>query len=217
MIVSDSPFDTIENERLSRFAFLRKPDDSVALKFNARAAELDLSESINSALAYAIALDYHHEGLSKQAYFAHPLRVAMMYLDVSTDCNLQGVKLALLHNVLEVSRLSLDTLTHNLGIEIARSIDVLTVNRSLQWDVAYKDDYYRRISESPTFVQQVKVLDKLDNLFVLCLNPSNEIREKYLGEIERWILPLVHQALPLLDNYFAGLVKTNRKIGHIPL
>jgi len=207
----------IQDERSKRFQFLKNADGSTAVEFMKRVTQLGLDESIKHAWRYAQTLDYHHEGLSKEMYLAHPLRVALLYLDVVKKHDSLGVRLALLHNILEVSAVPLDLLTQNLGQEISDAIITLTVDRSLQWDDNYKDDYYRRITESPIFVQQVKILDKLDNLFILCLNPSDEIRAKYLNEIERWLLPLASHALPAITDYIVELIKNNRSVGHIPL
>lgn len=197
--------------------FLKNADGSTLAEFERRVGQLGLDESVDQAWQYARSLDYHHEGLSKEAYLAHPLRVALLYLDLVSEYDPLGLRLALLHNVLEVSGMPLDALTRDLGQRLAEAIEVLTVDRSLQWDDSYKDSYYSRISESPLFVQQVKVLDKLDNLFTLCLNPSDEIRGMYLREIERWVLPLSRYAVPEISDYIVGLIEDNRHVGHVPL
>jgi hypothetical protein len=61
----------------------------------------------------------------------------------------------------------------------------------------------------------VKIIDKLDNLFILGLNPDEEVRKRYLNEISNYILPLVKQFLPQLANYFENLVLFNQANGMI--
>ncbi len=197
--------------------FLRNADDSTIAEFEKRSRHLGLDESVGQAWQYARSLDYHHEGLSKKAYLAHPLRVALLYLDLVSDYDSLGLRLALLHNVLEVSGMPEDKLIQDLGQRLAGAIEILTVDRSLQWDDEYKEVYYQRISKSALYAQQVKVLDKLDNLFILCLNPSDEIRGRYLREIERWVLPMSRCALPEISDYIVGLIENNRHVGHAPL
>ena len=208
---------SIENERSRRIRFLRNVDGSTVAEFEQRVKQLDLEKTVRQAWQFARSLDYHHEGLSKDAYLAHPLRVALLYLDLVGDIDPLGLKLALLHNVLEVSGMPPDALARELGRQLAQAIEVLTVDRSQQWDDDYKESYYRRIAESPLFVRQVKVLDKLDNLYILCLNPSDEIRGRYLREIEHWVLPLSRDAIPEISNYISDLVEDNHIVGHIPL
>ena len=52
-------------------------------------------------------------------------------------------------------------------------IKKLTVDRPRQWDWDYKRNYYEQISISSE-MSVVKVLDKLDNLYLLSNNPNRE-------------------------------------------
>jgi hypothetical protein len=61
----------------------------------------------------------------------------------------------------------------------------------------------------------VKIIDKLDNLFMLGLNPDEAVRQRYLNEISHYVLPLVKQFLPQLANYFENLVLFNQANGMI--
>ncbi len=208
---------SIEVERAARMRFLRNVDDSVERQFAARLSQLELQDRLAADIEYALSLDYQHEGLSKQAYIAHPMRVALLYFDTVSEHDLRAVRLALLHNVLEVSGMPLERLGREVGAELADAIRCLTVDRTRQWEDDYKQAYYREISEQQPYVGQIKVLDKLDNLYVLCLNPADEIRAKYLREIERWVIPLARRVLPALEKHLAELVADNRRLGHRPL
>lgn len=210
----------IDVEGQKRFAFLRHPDDSVyrcfvdVLRQTCPSATQGL---LMNAWRYATSLDYHHPGQSKEVYLAHPLRVTTLYLQLARPITEAGGMTALLHNAKEVSNVPDQDLENNLGVEVATAIRVLTVDRDRQWDGDYKRSYYRKIENSPLFVQQVKILDKLDNLFLLCLNPSDDIRDRYLKEVEMLLLPMARNALPDLVGYLGDLVAHNRRIGHRPL
>lgn len=212
--------DSIEVERRNRFAFLQHPDDSVFRCFVdvlQRTCSATTQHLLMDAWRYANCLDYHHPGQSKEVYLAHPLRVATLYLRLVSPISDPGGVTALLHNAKEVSDVPDQDLETSVGVEVATAIRVLTVDRDRQWDGDYKRSYYRKIENSPMFVQQVKILDKLDNLFLLCLNPSDDIRDRYLKEVEMLLLPMARKALPDLVGYLGDLVAHNRRIGHRPL
>ena len=208
---------TIQAERASRMAFMRSPDSSVLDAFDRELSNLANINAISKAWDYAQALDYRHPGQSKEVYLAHPLRVATLCIQLVKPLSINGVITSLLHNIQELSDIKESAISNVVGKDIASAITVLTVNRDLQWDDNYKNMYYKKISRASLFVQQVKILDKLDNLFLLCLNPSDDIREKYLREIEKWLLPMAESAMPTLSKYLHELIINNRAIGHIPL
>tara|TARA_B110000971_G_scaffold145678_1_gene148764 strand:- start:3623 stop:4291 length:669 start_codon:yes stop_codon:yes gene_type:complete len=151
-------------------------------------------------------IKYKHEGLSSEIYFSHPLRVASLVAIISEMKSINYPILGLLHNVIEVSDVSTTSLASTFGASITEQIETLTVDRSLQWDNLYKKDYYERIKAQPHSCRTVKIIDKLDNLFMLHTNPNNEIKKKYLNEIETYIQPMVSQDLPKIEDYFLKLV-----------
>jgi hypothetical protein len=101
------------------------------------------------------------------------------------------------------------------GSRISNQIDLLTVDRDLQWNMDYKENYYKRLMKSPISARIVKILDKLDNLFLLGLNPDASLREKYLLEVENFILPMAMVSLPNLTIYIRDLVANCRETGFI--
>lgn len=211
---------TISNERTARIAFMKSPDSAVLDDFNNKLGKLSALANvsvISEAWGYAQTLDYQHPGQSKEFYLAHPLRVATLCIQLVEPASINGVVTSLLHNIQELSNVKEGAISELFGSEVASAITLLTVDRDLQWDDGYKNKYYKSISNADLFVQQVKILDKLDNLFLLCLNPSNEIRTKYLREIEKWLLPMSEDAMPTLTSYIHELIINNREIGHMPL
>lgn len=209
--------DSFRAERASRMDFMRNPDCSVLNQFNHAVTLLDCSAvrcGLMRAWEYAQSLDYNHPGQSKELYLAHPLRVTTLYMQLSKPADEEGLITAILHNVIEVSGVSVDILVALFGEDVAHAIQLLTVDRKRQWDADYKKSYYLNIENSPAFVARVKVLDKLDNLFTLCLNPSDEVREFYLKEIDSWLLPLAQKVFPLKEDYIRELVSDSRRVGH---
>ncbi len=211
---------TIEAERESRLAFLRRPDDSVRRQFDAEAQKLEdpaVKRDLQVAWDYALRLEYNHPGQGTAEYLAHPLRVTTLYMQLFRPADASGVATAILHNVLEVTPVGRGELAAVAGDAVATAVQTLTVDRARQWDQDYKRAYYRAIEAQPAHVARVKTLDKLDNLFLLCLNPSAETRERYLQEIDLWLLPMARRAAPQLAGYIAKLAADCRRVGHISL
>ena len=89
----------------------------------------------------------------------------------------------------------------------------LTVDREQQWDEDYKNTYYKKIENGPIEARVIKIIDKLDNLFILGVNPNEEIKIKYLKEIEKHVLPLAYRTTPKIYSYMKELVDDNYKSG----
>lgn len=207
---------SIEEERTMRLRS-RKTQEHGAItafeEFVIDTVESAFLEKIFHVLAYSKTIEYKHVGLSSKAYFAHPLRVTRFVLQLERQFNLDTVIIALLHNVLEVSSLTKDVLAQNTNEKVATSISLLTVNRSKADDPIYKKEYYEKLSGGFDGARIVKIFDKLDNLFLLCLNPDDDAREGYLQEIEKYIIPEVDMLLPELSSYYRQLVNNCRDVG----
>jgi (p)ppGpp synthase/HD superfamily hydrolase len=211
------PLRSIEEEREKRIAFITTPDKSVEREFTKAILSVEPAETrtnIEKAFEYAQSMDYNHPGQSKEIYLAHPLRVAILYMHFVKPADTEGTVTSLLHNVLEVSNVNRNKLASEVGINVANAIEMLSVDRKQQWEKKYKEWYYAQLAAGPRFVGTVKVLDKLDNLFLLCLNSSEKIRGMYLREIETWLIPLAEQTLPTIVNYLKDLVADNWRIGY---
>ena len=63
----------------------------------------------------------------------------------------------------------------------------------------------------------LKVFDKLDNIYSLCLNPDDEIRSKYLQEVKKYIAPIINKHATSLSSYFNKLINSERTAQHIPM
>jgi (p)ppGpp synthase/HD superfamily hydrolase len=159
---------------------------------------------------YIETLEYDHGDLSKAQYLAHPFRVALLLLQTFPDIEDDYIKLALCHNVIEVSYLS-PNLIETLGVDMISYVKTLTVDRSCQWNWEYKKNYYHDISKNK-ITKVIKIFDKLDNLFLLSGSKVKEIKMNYLSEITNYVIPLVVLETPSLIDDFKTLVKINYEL-----
>lgn len=160
-------------------------------------------------------MEYQHAGLSSASYLAHPLRVTEMILTMVPEAPAETLIIAMLHNVLEVGQVSEAELEQRFGTDVLQALKDLTVDRDQQWDASYKRDYYQRLTDGDAGARIVKVMDKLDNMFLLGLNPDDEIRRRYLEEIETYILPMARQDIPSLVQYLTNLINDCRCSGYL--
>lgn len=173
----------------------------------------NMKRSVRDGFSVADSIVYRHPGLSSASYLRHCLRVLQLYGDWADELFVEGIHLSLLHNTQEVGT-AVDWSTMRMSDAVRNAIGVLTVDRKQQWDVAYKQSYYERIASSPRWIGQVKIVDKMDNLFVLGLNPDDDIRRRYLSEIENHVIPLARLHLPHAERYLYMMVENARRLGH---
>jgi len=178
-------------------------------------SKLGEKELILEAFNFAKSIEYDHEGLSKESYLAHPLRVASMSLRYIDDSTQNSTILALLHNIFEVGQVSRKIVKEKFGVLINDAISILTVNRELQWDSSYKEEYYSKIRSFPGPAMEIKVLDKFDNIFLIGLNPEEDIRIKYINEVRKHIIPMAEIVLPELSEAFEYACSMGEKSWYI--
>lgn len=210
--------DDIGLERRRRLLGLLEPDPHALVLWSRAMAALPGDaerDRLAHAFRFAKEIKYRHVGLTSDIYFSHPLRVAGLATLISGTKDAGTGVLAVLHNVLEVSDVSAKKLSATFGSGISNQIESLTVDRDVQWDKAYKVGYYGKLMEGSLSVRVVKIVDKLDNLFVLGLNPDASVRVKYLAEIEDFVLPMTVASLPGLTAYMRELVQDCRSTGFI--
>ena len=204
------------HERERRLEGQKYPDPQVDVMWHQALDLVKDSQSKTRLLAahvYACSIDYKHGGLPSAIYLSHPIRVAALALLSEGSADADSGVIGLLHNVLEVSQVSKDAIAEKFGQGVADQISLLTVDRTLQWDQTYKAAYYAGIRSGPRAARVVKIFDKLDNIFLLGLNRNEEVRVKYLAEIEIFVLPMVDRDVPELSAYFEQLVTEARQLG----
>ena len=165
-------------------------------------------------LKNVLTIKYKNISISKEAYVALISRVTMLTLRIKPNYSLQSIVPALIHNIYETSKLSDKELLKLFSKEALNTVKILTVNRKKQHREEYLNDYYKNIHRQPEWVGLIKILDKLDNMFTLCLNPDQKKRELYLLHINKFIMPLVEKITPEMVTYFKGLINDCETVGY---
>jgi (p)ppGpp synthase/HD superfamily hydrolase len=209
-MISSSYLNEINIEREARLKGRMIPDPNAIVLWNRAINDLNSIEEkdiLIKAFNFAKGIKYQHEGLASDIYFAHPIRVAALSLLSQKSINVDTGIIGLLHNVFELSNTTVDSISLLFGESIALQILDLTVNRDLQWNQKYKESYYTKINSNSLACRIVKIFDKLDNLFLLDLNPNEEIKQKYMIEIETYILPMTERDMPEVYNYMQNIIQ----------
>ena len=104
-------------ERLSRLEQIKNKGQGSIDLFQSSLLHISKLEmrDIKEALDYSLNLEYSHEGLTKEAYIAHPLRVSKMAIDFTKKNTTQTVILCLLHNILEVTNVEKQDIVKSFG------------------------------------------------------------------------------------------------------
>ena len=97
------------------------------------------------------------------------------------------------------------------------SIKTLKINRNKQHDLKYLDEYYKSIADSHISVSLIKIADKIDNIFTICLNPDENKRNNYLKQIKDFVIPMAKLKAPNAFDYLTELVENAHNSGHILL
>ena len=75
----------------------------------------------------------------------------------------------------------------------------------------YKKNYYESIKKANKNVIITKILDKLDNLYLLKENKNLMVKKRYLKEIEDFLMPLIKGNLENLYLYFKNLIEFSKQ------
>lgn len=214
-------FTTIENDRVLKIKSLlignidQEVDELKMMISEFNFSKGEISKILNT-LKFALAQTYGENPINKY-YVNHPIRVAklsLMWLDLIKEKNFDLIILALIHNALEKNIIPLETLRSEYSQWVYNSIITLTVNRSKENDPGYIKQYYYKLQKTDKYTQMLKVFDKLDNIYSLCLNPDDEIRSKYLQEIRDYIVPIINQHANILSGYFNELINSKKTSQH---
>ena len=82
--------------------------------------------------------------------------------------------LSMIHNIFESTDLSETDLLNYFDNEIIERVKILKINREKQYLNSYLTTYYSSIQDAHISVSIVKIIDKIDNIYTLCLNPNLE-------------------------------------------
>ena len=97
------------------------------------------------------------------------------------------------------------------GIKFFRKLKYLQLIEKYNGMKDIKRCTHKKIKKSHVNVRIIKILDKMDNLFLLSKNKDLDIKRKYIKEIKTYVLPMVKITLPKIFKYFNNLVLYNYK------
>lgn len=160
--------------------------------------------ALNNLRNYIEKVKFTHLGFNQMDYFLHILRVASIAGIINTENRILSTKVGFLHNIYEVTNLHSSQISLKFGNEITEILNILKIERKLQDNYSYLEEYYDGINNLSFNSGVVKVLDKLDNLYLLNDSATAKIKENYLLEIETYVVPLCKkvapQILPILSD-----------------
>jgi (p)ppGpp synthase/HD superfamily hydrolase len=165
---------------------------------------------IVKAVEYAKGLDFNNH--LKSSYLSHPLRLASYLIKIDPTIGSDYVVIALLHNVPETTNISIEEIKSIFGAKVALGIQLLVVDRTVPFS-SIQDSYYKNIFSQGSSLILVKLLDKIDNLFVLGLNPDDEVRKNYILEVREKLLPFALEFNLQLGKYLDDLLITTSSLG----
>jgi (p)ppGpp synthase/HD superfamily hydrolase len=156
-------------------------------------------------------LAYTHPGLDSNIYFYHPLRVCLLSTKIKQKLSSELMTLCLLHNIFETTDIDPSIISKIFGKKITTQLNILTVNRANEFKKNYKKNYYENIEKANKNVIITKILDKLDNLYLLKMNRNLRVKKRYLKEIEDFLMPLIKGNLKNVYLYFKNLIEFSKQ------
>ena len=159
-------------------------------------------------------IKYSHSKLNTNSYLAHVLRVTEIAMNIRPDISNNSIGVSLIHNIFEVSKYTKNDLLNYFDTATIEIVEILTIDRNKEHMHDYLLGYYDNIKfEESALV--VKLADKIDNIFTLCLNNDSDKRERYLSVVEVYLLPLIKMKVPHFYNYLKDLIADSRQVGFI--
>lgn len=208
-------FDQERSERLISRKHGDKGYDEIFLKWLKSWPNKEvISKGINQFNA-AKNIKYSHNKLNTNSYLAHVLRVTQISMNIRPDIANETIGVSLIHNIFETSEYTKDKLLNYFDLSTIETVEILTINRNKEHIHEYLLSYYDRIYKSDECALVVKLADKIDNIFTLCLNNDSNKRERYLSVVEVYLLPLIKIKIPHVYNYLKDLINDSRQIGFV--
>ncbi len=147
-------------------------------------------------LSKAIALaEEKHAGQTRKdgsEFVTHPLRVALILLEVAEINSPDLLCAAVLHDVVEDSDLKVDDLRNDFGGKVADLVRAVTLSplREGQSKSERERAHFGALSWEPRDAQILRSADRLDNLRTMGGSFRPERREEYIRDTREGLLPL---------------------------
>ena len=174
--------------------------------------EIDLEE----VDAFAEAAHAGQTRFSGAPYIVHPRAVrAILEHEFPEDVDAETLAVALLHDVLEDCEVHPTILLERWGREVQEGVTLLSWSiRALGIE---RDEriYWSGIRRGPRLVRLVKAADRIDNIRDALDAPRPGLRERYLRETDRELLPILRDEreswmVKTLEDLLAGLRTLDR-------
>ena len=127
--------------------------------------------------------------------------LAALNEDATLDADL-AIKCAVLHDTLEDTNLSFETIKERFGETVAAGVLALTKNEKIAGKEAKMVDSLQRIKQQPKTVWAVKMADRICNLYAPPYYWTNEKKIKYQKEAQ-----LIYSELKEGNKYLAQRLK----------
>lgn len=158
-----------------------------------------------------------HEGQNRDdgtPYYHHCARVAILAVTKFGVRDVNTLKAALLHDVVEDTPFGLSDIRAKFGPEVADLTDLLT-KPSLAPGQSYSERneaYLKRIEKSVhAGVLAIKLADRLDNIDDTHLMPRRDKIARYLNDTEEHYIPLAQRRFPEIGQELQGKTATLRR------
>jgi guanosine-3',5'-bis(diphosphate) 3'-pyrophosphohydrolase len=171
-------------------------------------AAADRSDAVRSALG--MARDAHagqiRNGSGGMPYIEHPVAVAELLSEHGFDEEVLAA--ALLHDVVEDSEISIEQVRESFGEPIARLVDALTDDETIEPYERRKDEHRQGVAAAGSNALAIYAADKLTNIIVLrdtYAMQGEEVAEEFKVPLDVKVavweadLRLLAQAVPTLD------------------
>lgn len=134
----------------------------------------------------------HHAGqfrkVSNKPYYTHPFEVRDILKKYGYDDPITQVY-ALLHDILEDTKMTVDLLNEHFGYEISSGVYILSRNkgRTLNGEKLTEEEYKNRIEYARPKIQRVKIADNIHNTIDLKFMKQETIERRVQDAINFYI------------------------------
>ncbi|OHV29436.1 phosphohydrolase, partial [Parafrankia soli] len=163
---------------------------SVRERLARRIAEQDLA-SLDDAVAFAVRWHGDQTRPAGEPYVEHLLEVVCVLVEAIGTTDIDVLRAAVLHDVVEDTECSLEDVRERFGDRVAGLVDWVTkpVPSEGQTREEVRVAYLTRLLSAPDDALLVKLADRLSNVQRLDTHPRPEKRRSYYQETVRSVVP----------------------------
>ncbi|ONH30696.1 HD domain-containing protein [Pseudofrankia asymbiotica] len=177
---------------------------SVRARLTRRIAEQDLA-SLDEAVAFAVRWHGDQTRPAGEPYVEHLLEVVCVLVEAIGTTDIDVLRAAVLHDVVEDTECSLEDVRERFGDRVAGLVDWVTKPAPSEGQTReeVRAAYLTRLLSAPDDALLVKLADRLSNVQRLDTHPRPEKRRSYYQETVRSVVPLA-QSHPWFRQWYAA-------------